>query len=189
MEKLEALPLACPDCSARMPETASFCPGCGRSMLRQPALQQPALPQVASRPSTPVSPEPAQEAVALPVINEKVGILRENIAGGLAYFTFIPAIVFLLRSPYKKNPFVRFHSIQSLLLWMAGLAAASALRLAGILLFFVPIVGPLFILLVSILTGLAAFVLWVVLVVKALQGRGYRLPLLGDFAADHADSH
>ena len=45
-----------------------------------------------------------------------VGALPENVAGALAYFTFIPAIVFLSRPPYKKNRFLRFHSLQCLLL-------------------------------------------------------------------------
>jgi uncharacterized membrane protein len=141
-----------------MPETAAFCPGCGRSMAVAHAAR------------------------------EQIGMLRENVAGALAYLTFIPAIVFLSRAPYNKNPFVRFHSIQCLLLWVAALATGSAIRLAGIVLFLIPIVGPLFVWLVSIVAGLAAFVLWLVLVVKALQGQDFKLPLLGDFAAQHADS-
>ena len=32
----------------------------------------------------------------------------------LAYFTIIPAIIFLLIEPYNRNRFVRFHSFQCL---------------------------------------------------------------------------
>src|SRR5580765_433971 len=78
--------VACPHCAAQMPETAGFCPGCGRSM----EVEQP--------------------------FRGKVGPLTENIAGTLAYFTFIPAIVFLVLDPYNKNRFVRFHSLQCLFL-------------------------------------------------------------------------
>jgi hypothetical protein len=36
------------------------------------------------------------------------------VAGMLAYFTIIPAIIFLLIEPYNRNRFVRFHSFQCL---------------------------------------------------------------------------
>jgi uncharacterized membrane protein len=112
----------------------------------------------------------------------KVGALSEPIAGALAYFTFIPAIVFLVLEPYKKNRFVRFHSLQCLLLWLAGILLAIALKLAGLLLFIIPVAGPLLVLLLSMVVGLAAVAIWLVLVVKAFQGVTFRLPLLGDFA-------
>jgi uncharacterized membrane protein len=119
----------------------------------------------------------------------KVGVLPESIAGALAYFTFIPAIVFLLLEPYKKNHFVRFHSIQCLLLSGTGIVLAIALKLAGLLLFIIPVLGPLLVVLVSMVAGLAAVVIWLVLVVKAFQGHAFKLPLLGDFAAQRATEH
>ena len=36
--------------------------------------------------------------------------LSDSAAGALAYFTFIPAIIFLIVEPYSRNPFVRFHA-------------------------------------------------------------------------------
>jgi uncharacterized membrane protein len=158
MDQTIPLPLACPDCAARMPEAAAFCPGCGRAM------------QIATR------------------AQGKVGLLTENIGGALAYFTFIPAIVFLLLEPYKKNRFVRFHSIQSLLLSATAVLIAFALKLGGLLLFVIPVVGPLVLVLISMFVGLAALVTWVVLVVKAFQGEMFKLPGLGDFSEQHASS-
>ena len=117
----------------------------------------------------------------------KVGVLPEAIAGALAYFTFIPAIVFLLLRPYKSNRFVRFHSIQCLLLWAAGILLAIALKLAGLLLFIIPVAGPLLVVLLSMVVGLAAVAIWLVLVVKAFQGVIFKLPLLGDFADQHSE--
>ena len=163
MDQTVPLPLACPDCAARMPETAVFCPGCGRSM--QAATQ-------------------AQGNVA----QGNVGPLPENIAGALAYLTFIPAVVFLFLEPYKKNRFVRFHSIQSILFCVATTLVAFALKLGGLLLFIIPVVGPLALILISVFLGLAAFVIWLVLVAKALQGETFKLPALGDFAKQNADS-
>jgi len=123
-----------------------------------------------------------------PKAQGEVGFFPETIAGALAYLTFIPAVVFLVREPYNKNCFVRFHSVQCLLLWVVGLATAAALKLASLLLFIIPVVGPLFVVLVSMVVGLAGFVIWLVLVVKALQGETFKLPVLGDFAEQHAGS-
>jgi uncharacterized membrane protein len=149
---------SCPQCAAQMPETAGFCPGCGRSV------------QAATR------------------VHGTVGALPEIIAGALAYLTFIPAIVFLVLDPYKKNRFVRFHSFQCLLLCGAAVVFAIALKLASVVLFIIPVLGPLLVLLVSTVVALAVVVIWLVLVVKAFQGEMFKLPLLGDFAEQYAGS-
>lgn len=150
------LPLSCPACAARMPETATFCPGCGRPMK----TSNPAAGTVGSFP--------------------------ESVAGGLAYITFIPAIIFLLLDPYRKNCFVRFHSIQCLLAWVAMLAVGALLRLMALVVILIPVVGPLLTFVVAVLAGMAAFLIWLVLVVKAFQGETLKLPVLGDFAERYA---
>jgi len=134
-----------------MPDTAAYCPGCGRAM--RSARAQGTL-----------------------------GALPEPMAGALAYFTIIPAIVFLLVEPYRKNRFVRFHSFQCIGVWLAGLVIAAMLRVLGLLLLFVPLLGHLLLLVVSMVVSLGFIVVWVVLVVKALQGEMFKLPLVGDFA-------
>jgi uncharacterized membrane protein len=111
-----------------------------------------------------------------------VGLLPRTIAGALAYCTIIPAIVFLLVEPYSKDRFVRFHSFQCIGLWLAGLVIGAALRVAGFLLYFIPVLGHLLVVLVSMVVVLGFFVVWVVLVVKALQGETFKLPLVGDYA-------
>ena len=117
-----------------------------------------------------------------------VGVLPENIGGALAYFTFIPAILFLVLEPYKKNRFLRFHSLQCLFLWGAAILTGIALKLASVVLFIVPVLGPLLVLVVAVVVVLAAFVIWLVLVVKAFQGEMFHLPMLGEFAAQYASS-
>ncbi|MFZ0290111.1 MAG: hypothetical protein WBV26_13500 [Candidatus Sulfotelmatobacter sp.] len=148
--------ISCPECAASMPDAAAFCPGCGRAM------------------------RPVER------VQGKVGALPQTIAGALAYCTIIPAIIFLLVEPYNKNRFVRFHSFQCIGLWLAGLVIGAALRAVGFVLFFVPVVGQLLVLLVSMVVGIGFFVIWLVLVVKALQGERFRLPLVGDFAEQQA---
>ena len=117
----------------------------------------------------------------------KIGILSENVAGALAYFTFIPATAFLLLAPYRKNRFVRFQSLQSLFLTLICLLLGVTLKLASPILFLVPLVGPLFVSLVSIVGALAAVIVWLVLVVKAFQGEVLKLPVLGELAERRAN--
>ncbi|HXX01439.1 MAG TPA: zinc-ribbon domain-containing protein [Candidatus Acidoferrales bacterium] len=150
------MPMLCLHCSAQMPDTAAFCPGCGR---------------------------PTQAGVRA---RQKAGFLPENIAGALAYLTFIPAIVFLVRQPYNRNRFVRFHSIQCLLLWAFVLVAIAVLKITGVILFNVPVAGPLFVVLLSVAAVIGACLIWLVLVIKAAQGQMFKLPLIGPLAEHYA---
>ena len=152
----------CPHCSAQMPETSAFCPACGRTIES-------------------LTTQPSQLAQG------SVGWFPENIAGALAYFTFIPALLFLAAEPYKQNRFLRFQSAQCLLLWVAAAVAASIIRLTGLLLVAIPVVGPLAVVLLWVLSAIFVAITWLVLVVKAFQGEMFRLPILGAFAEKHAE--
>ena len=142
---------SCPDCAAQMPNSAAFCPGCGHSMQNQPVSMQ------------------------------KLGVLRENLLGALTYFTFLPALAFLLLDPYRKNSFLRYHSVQCLLFWLISMAATVLVRLLVW-----PIVGPLFALFLITIAALAALFTWIVLLVKAFQGERFRLPVIGDLAEHYS---
>jgi len=123
---------------------------------------------------------------AEPRAQGRVGPFPEGIAGGLAYLSFIPAIIFLLVDPYKRNRFVRFHSFQCLFASAVGLVVGLAIRLVGWVLFMIPVVGPLLDFLVVVVAVLAAMFLWFVLTVKAVQGEWFRLPVLGEWADHYA---
>ncbi|HVI07857.1 MAG TPA: zinc-ribbon domain-containing protein [Candidatus Binatia bacterium] len=116
----------------------------------------------------------------------KVGALPVNLAGALAYFTLIPAVIFLLVEPYKHNRFVRFHSFQCLGLWLASAMIGAVVRIASFVLGFVPIIGHLLVWLIGMVVSLAFVIAWVVLVVKALQGEMFQLPVIGEFADKQA---
>jgi len=120
-----------------------------------------------------------------PVLGTTGGI-RDNIAAALAYLTFIPAIVFLLVAPFKRNRFIRFHSLQSIFLSIAAVVASLALKLLFLVLSLIPFLGHLLLLLISVIVFLGCVILWLVLVVKALQGDLFKLPFLGDLAAKPA---
>lgn len=96
--------------------------------------------------------------------------LSENIEGALTYVLgWITGLVFWFLEP--ENKFVRFHAMQSIVVF-------GALTVAAIVLGWIPLLGILF----GLLLGLAGFLLWLWLMYKAYQGEMYKLPWAGDFA-------
>lgn len=116
-------------------------------------------------------------------INPNQAGLSQNAAGAIAYITFIPAIVFLLVPPYNASPYVRFHAWQSILL---NATAAVVSFLLGFVLVFFMVFGASLLVTLTRLIWLAWFVLWLVCVVKALNGQRFKIPLLGDLAEKQA---
>jgi uncharacterized membrane protein len=107
---------------------------------------------------------------------------KDNLVAALAYITFIPAVVFVLIEPFKRNRFIRFHSFQSIFLTVATMVIAIALRILYSILTLVPVVGYLMAWLAVAVAVLAWGILWLVLLVKALQGQSFRLPVIGSLA-------
>ena len=103
-------------------------------------------------------------------------------AGALAYITFIPPIIFLLRKPFKTNPFVRFHSRQSIFLAIAAIVVGGVLRIVFALLGVIPHIGYLMAWLIVLVTFMGWWILWLVALIKAFQGEFFRLPIIGHFA-------
>jgi uncharacterized membrane protein len=158
-----------------MPDNVSFCPGCGRRMwvpgqaAAKPAPSPPA-------PRTPAVNMPATPAATIPTRP------KDNLIAALAYVTFIPAVVFILVDPFKRNRFIRFHSFQSIFLALATILIAIALRILFSVLVLIPLLGHLLAWLVIPVALLGWGILWLVLLVKALQGETFKLPLIGSLA-------
>ena len=110
------------------------------------------------------------------------GLRKENFAAALAYITFVPAIVFLASGPLRHNRLIRFHSWQSIFFAICMLAAAVALRFLFSLFSFIPRFGYLLGSVSVLVTVIGCLILWAVLLLKALQGEMFKLPLIGDFA-------
>ncbi len=92
--------------------------------------------------------------------------LDENVAGFLCYlFGFITGIVFLVVE--KESRFVKFHAMQSTITFLG---------LFVIILLFggIPVIGALIF--------IFSLILWLVLMIKALQGKKYLLPIVGKMA-------
>jgi len=157
----------CVHCGNQMADNVAFCPNCGK-----PAPQAAAASY--QPPSTP--PPPAASTG-----------LEENIAGMLAYFTIIPAIIFLLIEPYNRNRFVRFHSFQCIFGFVAVIVIDIALKILTSILHLVPVAGWMLSTLLWGLWSLALLVLWLLLVFKAYQHEMFKLPIVGDMAEKQAN--
>ena len=100
--------------------------------------------------------------------------LEPNVAGLLCYVLgWVSGLVFLLLE--KEDKFVRFHAIQSLIVF-------GAIQVAYFILFWIPYIGWV----ISWLIGVLAFVLWIILMVKAYQGGKVKMPIAGDIAEKNA---
>ena len=173
--KRESRVTRCPQCAWPLPAEARFCPGCGFAILQN-------SPEEAGV-GTLSAPVEDQRSVANPVADrwgEPLPI-PENIAGVVAYITIFPAVAFLLLEPFKRNRFVRFHSLQHLLLWAAGVGVGVAAGLAGATLQLIPFMRVLLFPFAGLIS-LAWFFLWLLLVVKAYNHEMFKLPILGDLA-------
>lgn len=97
--------------------------------------------------------------------------LQPNIAGFLCYIGgWITGFIFLLIE--KENKFVRFHALQSIIIF--GLFNA-------LLMFILPWIPAGRAALVPIF-GLLSFILWIILITKSYQGEKFKLPVIGDIA-------
>ena len=141
----------CPKCGTENAEGSKFCQTCGSV----------------------VTPEPAKST------DTSTG-LEANVAGLLCYAVgWITGLVMILLE--KKNGFVRFHAMQSIITF----GAITFLFIVLGILDGLDIVGRLFWAL-SMVAWILAVVLWIVLMVKAYQGERYKLPIAGDLAEKHS---
>jgi len=110
--------------------------------------------------------------------------LSDNAAGALAYFTFIPAIIFLIVAPYNTNSYIRFHAWQSILLNIGAFCINIVLGIVlSVGMFFLPFFVHR---MIWGLIELAWLLVWVVCVYSAFNGNRFKLPLIGAFAAKQA---
>lgn len=94
--------------------------------------------------------------------------LSKNTAGALSYVLGpVTGVIFLI---LEKDSFVRFHAMQSIVVFVGLFALQWAM---GLTVFLLPIVP---------LVGLVGFILWLILIYKAWQGNEWEVPVLGKIA-------
>lgn len=90
--------------------------------------------------------------------------------GAAAYLLgFVTGIILLLVE--KESKFVRFHAMQSTVLF-------GGIFILNLALGFIPILGWL----LGLLLSLGSFILWILCMWKAFQGEMYKVPKIGDIA-------
>lgn len=115
--------------------------------------------------------------------NPKKPGLSDNSIGAIAYFTPIMAIFFLAIRRYNKRPYVRFHAWQSLVFNIFAITFGYVLAYVLPLLTFL---GPRVLIGLAVLVGLAALLLWIWCVISALNGKRFKLPIIGEWADEQA---
>ena len=96
--------------------------------------------------------------------------MQPNLAVLLCYFFgFITGLVFYFVE--KKNKFVRFHAMQSIVVF-------GSFFVANLVLLVLPVLGVI----IGALLSLLSLVLWILLMIKAYQGEMFKLPIAGDIA-------
>ena len=111
-------------------------------------------------------------------VTTRTGI-SDNAAGAISYLTFIPAIVFLLLPPYKDSNYVRFHAWQSVLLTISAFMVDIVLGTVALLTLFL---GNVALAYTFRTISLLWLVLWLACVIQAMNGKRFRVPLLGGIA-------
>lgn len=101
-------------------------------------------------------------------VSKTVTGLNKETSGALAYVLGpITGILFLI---IEKDPFVRFHAMQSIVVFVGIIALQAILGITIILALFIPLIG------------IIGFVLWLMCIYKAWQGEEWEVPFLGKFA-------
>ncbi|KKQ98234.1 MAG: hypothetical protein UT24_C0014G0049 [Candidatus Woesebacteria bacterium GW2011_GWB1_39_12] len=94
--------------------------------------------------------------------------LPKNTAAALSYVLGpVTGVIFYL---LEKDPFVRFHAMQSIVVFVVLFVLQWVFGLTIVLLPMVPLISIL------------GFVLWLLLIYKAWQGEEWEVPVLGKYA-------
>ena len=153
----------CAKCGAQMTEGTTFCGSCGAAVGG-------------------AAPAAAPSAAAASAGEG----LAPNMAGALAYVTFIPAIVFLVMEPYNKDKFIKFHAFQCLFFAATMFVLSIVMMPIGFVLAFVPVLGWFLDMVLWFVLVFGSIGLVIFLIYKAYNGQKFMLPVIGKLAEQQA---
>jgi uncharacterized membrane protein len=109
------------------------------------------------------------------IVTEKSSTgLDANLAAMLCYAVgWVTGLIFFVLE--KDSRFVKFHAMQSIVVWLAA-------AVIWYMLMMIPIIGWM----LSFPMFLGCLILWILLMVKAYNGEKFKLPVVGDFAEQQA---
>jgi uncharacterized membrane protein len=109
--------------------------------------------------------------------------LPSNIAAALACIPLIGGIVFFILE--KHDSFVRFYSMQSIILGGAWLLFSIAASIVGLIFRSIPVIAGVldfFWGIIVAIVNIAFVVLWIIATVKAFTGARWEIPYIGPMA-------
>jgi uncharacterized membrane protein len=119
----------------------------------------------------------APSAAARPGVQQSEG-LAENVAAALCYVLgLVTGILFLILTPYNKNPLIRFHAFQSIFLNVACIVASIVLNMVFVMIHLWALLP---------LISLGILCVFIYMLVMAYQGKTIVLPVIGPLAQQQA---
>jgi uncharacterized membrane protein len=169
----------CANCGSAVIPGTGFCAGCGKPVAAAAAAV--GIPQ-------PAGAGAGAQAVAVQtaVVTVQPGssALSSNLAAALAYILgFITGIIFLVLEPYKKDRFVRFHAMQSIVYSAAGIVFRIGWSILVSALMDVTVWAGVVLVPVGLVISLGLFGFWIFLMYQAYSNREFRIPIIGAIAA------
>src|SRR6266568_3523992 len=134
-----------------------------------------------TEPSQP-SPPPPGPGLETSATSQSTG-LPSNVAAAIACIPLIGGIIFYILE--KRDSFVRFYAMQSIILGGAWILFAIVYSVAHAILTPIPAIGLFFSIILWIvwaLVGVAFLVVFIVTVVKAFSGVRWEIPYIGPMA-------
>lgn len=123
------------------------------------------------------------DPVTPPASSETASGLPSNVAATLACFPLLGGIIFYLLE--KRDPFVRFYAMQSIIFGLAWVVFVIAWNIVHAVLAPIPALGWLFGLMLWLIWAVASvgvLVLWIITMVKAFSGVRWDIPYIGPMA-------
>jgi uncharacterized membrane protein len=109
---------------------------------------------------------------------QAAGSMADNVASALCYVLgLVTGIIFLVLTPYNRNPTVRFHAFQSIFLNVACVVASIILNL---------IFNVLHLWELDQLVSLAILAIFIYMLIMTYQGKKIVLPVIGPIAQQQA---
>lgn len=161
----------CGNCGKEVQEGVKFCAACGQPVgaASGESTQNPQQPRQEQQQDIP----PA--AHAAPPQSGGTDAEENKLMAILAYILFfIP----LLTGAHKTSPFVKYHTNQGTVLFIAAVVYAIAYGILSTILAFIPIIGWAIIALLG-LASLVFFVLCIIGIINAINGKMKPLPVIG----------
>jgi uncharacterized membrane protein len=134
-------------------------------------------------PAEPIPPPPAPAIETGPGSESSSTDLPPNLAAAIACIPLVGGVIFYILE--KRNSFVRFYAMQSIIFGFAWLLFNIASGIVHLIFGTIPALGGLLVFLWSLAAGLvqlAFLVIWIVSTVKAFMSVRWEIPYIGPMA-------